>query len=126
MRTCLSRVTALLAIGATILAGAARAEPWPAPEPHGAEPSCLIMVYWDINYGGESWRVDPDTPWVGVHWNDQISSVKVISGVWDFYFDANYEGESFRTGPGWYPYVGDHWNDQISSFRCERPTPPVD
>ena len=67
---------ASLVFGATIMAGAARAEPWPAPEPHGAEPSCLIIVYWDTNYGGESWRVDTDTPWAGDPWNDQISSFR--------------------------------------------------
>lgn len=81
-----------------------------------------IQVFWDANYGGESWTVSDDTPWVGDHWNDQISSVKVIAGVWAFYWDAQYQGEVFRTGPGNYSYVGDHWNDQFSSFRREHPT----
>ena len=104
-----------------VLPNLAHAEPWPAPEPSDAR-GCVIQVFWDANYGGESWTVSNDTPWVGDHWNDQISSVKVIAGVWDFYWDAQYQGEVFRTGPGNYSYVGDHWNDQLSSFRCEHPT----
>ncbi|MBV8888061.1 MAG: peptidase inhibitor family I36 protein [Alphaproteobacteria bacterium] len=83
---------------------------------------CDVVVYWDINYGGESWRTQHDAQFVGQHWNDQISSIRVLSGVWDFYWDINYGGEVMRLGPGNYAYVGDHWNDQISSFRCEQPT----
>jgi hypothetical protein len=105
----------------TILPGLARAEPWPAADPENSR-GCVIQVFWDAEYGGESWTVSDDTPWVGDRWNDQISSVKVIAGLWDFYWDAQFEGEVFRTGPGDYSYVGDHWNDQLSSFRCEHPT----
>ena len=120
MFRCLSVSAAVLAL-AVLQAMPAHADPWPAPDPVEAR-GCLIQVFWDIDYGGDSWTVTDDTPWVGDHWNDQISSVKVIAGVWDFYWDARYEGESFRTGPGAYRYVGDHWNDQLSSFRCVHPT----
>jgi hypothetical protein len=83
---------------------------------------CRVKVYWDANFGGESWTTDHDVNWVGDHWNDQISSIKVFSGVWEFYWDTQYGGESMRLHPGRYSYVGDHWNDQISSFRCVHPT----
>ncbi|MFZ2030588.1 MAG: beta/gamma crystallin-related protein [Vitreimonas sp.] len=102
-------------------APAARAEPWPTPDPVEAR-VCLVQVFWDVDYGGQSMTISGDTPWIGDRWNDQVSSVKVIAGVWDFYWDGNYGGESFRTGPGSYRYVGDHWNDQLSSMRCERST----
>ena len=111
----------MIALTSLLHARAASAEPWPTPDPIEAR-GCLLQVFWDVDQGGESWTVAADTPWVGDHWNDQISSVKVIAGVWDFYWDANYQGEEFRTGPGSYRSVGDHWNDQLSSFRCERPT----
>jgi hypothetical protein len=78
------------------------------------------VVYWDANFGGESMRSQGDISYVGNHWNDQISSIRVLSGFWEFYWDADYRGEVLRLGPGNYPYVGDHWNDQISSFRCSR------
>jgi hypothetical protein len=118
------RVLSLSAITLTLAflpARLAHAEPWPAPDPIDAR-GCLVQVFWDIDYGGQAMTITEDTPWIGPRWNDQVSSVKVIAGVWDFYWDARYSGESFRTGPGSYRYVGDHWNDQLSSMRCERPT----
>jgi hypothetical protein len=83
---------------------------------------CDVAVYWDGNYSGEVWRTAEDQPSTGPHWTKQITSVIVISGIWDFYWDANYRGEVITLPPGAYPYVGDHWNDKISSFRCVRPT----
>jgi hypothetical protein len=82
---------------------------------------CKVKVYWDINFGGAHFTTDRAVPWVGNHWNDQISSIKVIWGVWEFYRDIHYGGESMRLSRGNYAYVGDHWNDQISSFRCVHP-----
>jgi hypothetical protein len=91
--------------------------------PHGAaraQGACDVVVYFDANFRGESWRTGADISYVGDHWNDQISSIRVLSGYWEFYWDADYRGEVLRYGPGNYPFVGDHWNDQISSFRCSR------
>jgi hypothetical protein len=90
-----------------------------AAAPHTAL-ACDVVVYWDANFRGESFHTSGDLSYVGDHWNDQISSIRVISGLWEFYWDADYRGEVLRLGPGEYPYVGDHWNDQISSFRCSR------
>ena len=83
---------------------------------------CEITVYWDANFGGESWQTDRNEGFVGSHWNDQISSIVISSGIWEFFWDADYRGEFMELRPGRYAYVGDHWNDQISSFRCVRPT----
>jgi hypothetical protein len=86
---------------------------------------CDVIVYWDADFLGEARRITRSLPFVGRHWNDQISSIRVIAGVWEFYWDANYRGEVMIKEPGAYRYVGDHWNDQISSMRCIRPTPPI-
>lgn len=104
-----------LGIAALALAAAAAATPAMA---HG----CSVTVYWDANYGGESWHTRHDVPWVGQHWNDQISSIRIESGVWAFYWDKDYGGENEELRPGDYAFVGPHWNDQISSFRCVHPT----
>jgi Beta/Gamma crystallin len=87
---------------------------------------CEVIVYWDIDFGGEARRITHDLPYVGDHWNDQISSMRVIAGVWEFYWDIDYGGEMMTRRPGAYRFVGDHWNDQISSLRCVRPTRPID
>ena len=89
----------------------------PATAQYGGR-RCQVIVFWDANFQGEQWRTTHDSYFVGQHWNDQISSIQVLSGVWEFYWDAAYKGEVMRLGPGSYGYVGDHWNDQISSFRC--------
>jgi hypothetical protein len=83
---------------------------------------CDVAVYWDGAYSGEVWRTSEDQPAAGAHWTKQISSIVVISGIWDFYLDPNYRGEVLTLPPGGYPYIGDHWNDKISSFRCTRPS----
>lgn len=87
-----------------------------------AEPGCSATVYWDANFGGKSWTLHRSIPFVGQHWNDQISSIVVHRGYWVFFWDADYKGETLKLAPGRYPYVGDHWNDQISSARCVEPT----
>jgi hypothetical protein len=86
--------------------------------PVRAKGDCEVIVYWDADFGGESIRTGDDSQYVGNHWNDRISSIRVIAGVWQFYWDSNYLGAVMELGPGIYRYVGDRWNDQISSFRC--------
>jgi len=86
--------------------------------PAQAQVGCDVIVYWDANFRGQSWRTQHDQTYVGDHWNDQISSIRVLSGYWEFFWDINYGGERMRLGPGDYAFVGNHWNDQISSFRC--------
>jgi Beta/Gamma crystallin len=81
--------------------------------------SCEVIVYWDANFGGEARTSSEEFPYVGDHWNDRISSIRVIGGVWQFYEHANYFGAFMQLGPGSYSYVGHQWNDRISSFRCD-------
>lgn len=80
-----------------------------------------IVVFWDANYGGESWRTNLGYSYVGGHWNDQISSIIVVSGTWQFWRDANFKGVGDRSwilGPGYYSWVEAVGiaNDTISSF----------
>jgi hypothetical protein len=82
--------------------------------------SALDARSWSIGIGGfdgEAWRTNDDQKDVGPHWNDRISSIVVVSGIWEFYWDQQYKGEVMTLPPGGYPFVGGHWNDQISSFR---------
>jgi hypothetical protein len=88
----------------------------------GKRTGCEVVVYWDGGFDGEAWRTNDDQKDVGPHWNDRISSIVVVSGIWEFYRDQQYKGEVMTLPPGGYPSVGGHWNDQISSFRCVRPT----
>ncbi|MFN6527829.1 beta/gamma crystallin-related protein [Nostoc sp. ChiSLP03a] len=55
--------------------------------------------------------------------NDEISSVLIKDGEWEFYEDANYKGRSITFTRGRYDLVlyplgfGSSWNDKISSFK---------
>lgn len=84
--------------------------------------ACAITVFWDANFQGPSRQIESDVFFVGQRWNDQISSIVVDSGVWEFYEDWHYEGARFRLGPGEYSFVGQRWNDRISSMRCVQET----
>jgi len=81
-----------------------------------------VIVFWDINFGGESWRTNLNYSYVGGHWNDQISSIIVVSGTWQFWRNANFQpgagDRDWILGPGYYPWVEASGipNDQISSF----------
>ena len=83
---------------------------------------CDVAVYWENSYSGEVWRTTDDQAAAGPHWTKHITSIIVVSGIWDFYADANYRGEVITLPPGAYPFIGDHWKDKISSFRCVRAT----
>jgi len=107
------RAIALAAIAGALPFAAAHAQ-----RRHG----CEAIVYIDANFQGGAWRVFHDAFSVPPDWNDQISSIRIINGVWEFYIDWHYEGELLRLRPGNYPFVGERWNDQISSFRCIEPT----
>jgi len=113
---------AALAVCLTALPAFAQPDWGPPERMGGGGRGCEMIVYSDENYRGPSRQFYSGTPFVGDYWNDRISSVQIISGVWAFFWDAGFEGERFEAGPGGYRYVGDHWNDQISSFRCIRPT----
>lgn len=44
-----------------------------------AAQGCDATVYWNSNFGGEAWRTQYDSAYVGDHWNDQISSFRCVS-----------------------------------------------
>lgn len=55
--------------------------------------------------------------------NDEISSVRINAGKWEFYEDKNYGGKAINFGRGTYNLTSytfglfRSWNDKISSFR---------
>lgn len=79
-----------------------------------------IVIYQDIKFGGASERTNLNWYYVGDWWNDKISSIVVVSGVWEFFEHHHYEGRKWTLRPGYYSWVVDAGipNDIISSFRC--------
>ena len=54
-------------------------------------------------------------------WQNQIASVKVAAGTWDFFSDPEFTGETMRLKPGDYPNLGPEWTKKAGSFMCVQP-----
>ena len=78
-----------------------------------------VVIYEHINFGGLSAQTSLNWYFVGSFWNDRISSVVVLGGVWRFYEHWHYEGRYWDVGPGYYHWVEEIGipNDLISSFQ---------
>jgi CubicO group peptidase (beta-lactamase class C family) len=83
---------------------------------------CEVTVFWDDNFKGDLWRTTTDRTRLEGGWNDQISSIHVTSGNWEFFEHDSFGGKVLTLGPGRYPRLIEGWNDAISSFRCVDPT----
>jgi Beta/Gamma crystallin len=55
---------------------------------------------------------------------NEIASIVVAAGTWDFFADENFGGESLRLTPGTYPRLAPEWTRHIGSFMCVEPSPP--
>ena len=58
--------------------------------------------------------------YLGDFWNDRISCVIVVSGVWRFYRDEYYKGDYWDLGPGFYEsfFTEAGPDDVVSSFQA--------
>lgn len=79
-----------------------------------------VVIFEHIDFGGANDRTNLNWYYVGDWWNDRISSIIVVSGVWRFYQHWHYEGAYWDLGPGYYRWVeaANIPNDMISSFKC--------
>jgi predicted chitinase len=77
-----------------------------------------VCFFEHINYQGASFCASSDSAWVGVPWNDRISSVRVPAGTRvELFFDINYGGRSLAISGDVANLVGLNFNDLASSFR---------
>ncbi|WP_165391574.1 beta/gamma crystallin-related protein [Variibacter gotjawalensis] len=93
-----------------------------APQPVGNDGACELKGFSEQNLQGESFTTSDNYPQMQ-EWNDQIGSIAVTAGTWEFFADDNFGGESIRLSPGEYRQLGDAWTFQISSFMCTEPGP---
>lgn len=79
-----------------------------------------VVVYEHRNWGGANLRTNLNVTWVGDWWNDRISGIIVVRGIWRFYEHRDLQGRWWDLKPGYYEYIS-HFgipNDTISSFEC--------
>jgi hypothetical protein len=99
-------------------------EPAVASPEQGAAPAtgCELLIYSETNFKGLSAPVDENQSSLSQDgWQNEIASVQIKSGTWDFYSDEDYAGEMMRLSAGSYPTLDPKWNKHIGSFMCFAP-----
>jgi len=87
-----------------------------SPAPAG---QCELTIFSDRNFAGMSAPTSEDQPrLVDVGWKNEIASMQITGGTWDFFSEDDFSGESMRLPPGRYDNLGDKWTKRISSFTC--------
>ena len=92
----------------------------PVATPTGAIRLPELVIYDHIGFKGAYARTNLSFHYIGKFWNDRISCVIVVSGVWRFYRDEYYKGDYWDLGPGYYEsfFTEKGPDDVVSSFQA--------
>ena len=79
-----------------------------------------LVIYDHVGFKGAYARTNLSFNYIGDFWNDRISCLIVVSGVWRFYRDEYYKGPSWDLGPGFYEsfFAEKGPDDVVSSFKA--------
>jgi hypothetical protein len=92
------------------------------PPPLRTNGVCQITIFSDPNFGGLSAPTgDSQANLSQTGWLNEIASIQVQSGTWDFFTDENFAGDSMRLQAGPYPMLAPEWTKKIGSFMCVLP-----
>jgi Beta/Gamma crystallin len=99
---------------------ASAASPEAANPAEGALRLPEIIVFDHTGFKGAYARTNLSFHFLGDFWNDRISSLIVVSGVWRFYRDEYYKGDHWDLGPGFYEsfFSAAGPDDVVSSFQA--------
>jgi beta/gamma crystallin len=101
------------------------AAPLPPPPALMQTGNCQLAIFSDPNFGGLSAPTSDNQPVLSqTGWQNEISSVQVQAGTWDFFSGENFGGESMRLTAGQYPTLAPEWTKRIGSFMCVAPGAP--
>jgi hypothetical protein len=93
-----------------------------APCPVCPVQACLITVYSEQNLTGQNFETRDNQPRLDLsQWQNQIASIIVKGGTWDFFPDLEFRGgPPLRLAPGSYGLLEPQWTKRIGSFMCVR------
>jgi beta/gamma crystallin len=79
-----------------------------------------LVIYDHVGFKGAFARTNLSFHFLGDFWNDRISSLIIVSGVWRFYRDEYYKGDHWDLGPGFYEcfFKDKGPDDVVSSFKA--------
>jgi hypothetical protein len=79
-----------------------------------------IVIFDHPGFRGAFARTNLSFHFIGDYWNDRISCLIVVSGLWRFYRDEYYKGPCWDLGPGYYEsfFAEKGPDDTVSSFQC--------
>ena len=87
--------------------------------PPVAQGSCEVTIYSEPSFAGTGVTTSEEQPALSQSgWQNQIASIEVKSGTWDFFSDENFAGNTMRLAPGPYQDLGPEWDKKIGSFMC--------
>ena len=91
----------------------------PPPIPQGR---CEVAIYPEASFAGTVVATSEEQPRLSESgWQNQIASIQVRAGTWDFYTEENFGGNAMRLPPGPYPTLAPEWTKHIGSFMCSQP-----
>jgi hypothetical protein len=99
--------------------GMAPAQQAASAAPPQADGKCELTIFAEPGFAGLKAPVEEDQPQLGeAGWKNQIASIQVTSGTWDFFTEDEFQGESMRLPPGQYPQLAPEWSKRVGSFMC--------
>jgi Beta/Gamma crystallin len=103
----------------------ANAAPLPPPPALMQTGNCQATIFSDPNFGGLSAPTSDNQPVLSqTGWQNEISSIQIQAGTWDFFTGENFGGESMRLTAGQYGTLAPEWTKKIGSFMCVAPGAP--
>ena len=73
-----------------------------------------IVLYEHANWGGANTRTALNFMYVGKWWDERISSIIVLGGLWRLYEHRDFKGKSWNYKAGYYSQIP---GDIVSSFK---------
>ena len=103
----------------------ARAVDLPPPPAFAQSGACQMTIFSQPNFTGLSAPTEDSQQALSqAGWRNEISSIQVQAGTWDFFSEENFGGESMRLSAGPYPMLAPEWSKRIGSFMCVQPGAP--
>ena len=90
-----------------------------APPPAAAAGQCEISIFSEPDFRGSVATVNTEQANLAQSgWQNEIASIKVVSGTWDIFSDVEFVGDTMRLARGEYARLSPEWNKRSGSFMC--------